>query len=261
MTGPVVVLLSTMDHPVNGRRALARGVQAACELALRSGLDVVGLHAGDPGDAGLREALHMGVPRIGVLAMPQAADPLELLAAQLRSLRPALVIAGPRIEGGEGAGMLPYRLGVALDAPVLAASRAVTLQPDGWLVECRLGQGRVRRFSCPRGSILLADAALRPRYGSFDAMRRGRIETMWVPAQPARHFAQPDLVSARRRPRPIQPVAGRTVAERLQKISDGLAGTSRGAVVLSPDAAAARIIEEAARLGLLPPAVCKPEKP
>ncbi len=261
MTGPVVVLLSTMDHPVSDRRVLARGVQAACELALRSGFDVVGLHAGDPGDTALRDALHIGVPRIGVIATPQGADPLEPLVAQLRSLRPALVIAGQRIDGAEGTGMLPYRLGVALDAPVVAASREVTLQSDVWLVECSIGQGRSRRFNCPRGSIVLADKALRPRYGSFDAMRRGRIETMWVAAQPARQFVQPNLTPARRRPQPIQTIAGETVAKRLQKISDGLAPTGRGAIVLSPDAAAACIIEEAARLGLLSPAVTPPEKP
>ncbi|OYY30849.1 MAG: electron transfer flavoprotein subunit beta, partial [Azorhizobium sp. 35-67-15] len=122
----VLVLLSEGRHPVSGKACLLRTEAQAARLA--AGLDAAatGLHAG-PALGALRDALGRGLSGLTHLTMAADADPLPALAEAIARAAPDLVLAGPRGQGGEDTGLVPYALAHRLGWPLIPD--AVALVP------------------------------------------------------------------------------------------------------------------------------------
>lgn len=143
---PIVVLLSAGRHPVSGRLRRATCDARALSAALATGLPVVGLHAGEPGDF-LRDYLGMGPIRAISLDIPDHGDPIPALVACLSRLAPRLVMAGARAETGEGSGLVPYLVAHALHLPVVPAIISLEVRGERADILQALPGARRRRLS------------------------------------------------------------------------------------------------------------------
>ena len=145
-----LVLLSAGRHPVSGKPGPPRVEMQAARLAGELDPDAGGLHAGVSCDS-VREALGRGLSHLTHLTLDVQADPVPALVAALKAIGPDVVLAGPRGEGGEDSGLVPYALAHALGWPLVAHAVAVAATAGGVSVT----QAAARR-GAPRNR--LADA-------------------------------------------------------------------------------------------------------
>src|SRR6476661_3408114 len=128
----VAVLVSAQDHPASGKRVVPLGDRVALELALRTGLRVLCVHAGNSDEPALDDCRRMGAAEIVVLQTGPETDALRPILAHVRDIGPALILTGARSGHGHGSGMLPYLLATMLDVPILANVSAVSTTATGW---------------------------------------------------------------------------------------------------------------------------------
>ena len=249
----VVVLLSVGRHPVSGRNRRAPMDARALLLALQlPGAAVLGLHAGDPGEPGLRDYLAQGLGHLRVLRLPAGHDPVPALVGELQGLKPALVLAGMRAEGHEDSGLVPYFVAEALGAAILPG--AVGIEPSGAggeLVQALAGgRRRVQRFSFPVVATV-GMAAPAPGPLAFGMARRGSVEAVAVESAPDLPLAAVERRPARRRPPDRAGAAGATALERLRAATETAGGHGRLMVKPAPEEAADAIIDHLVHLGIL----------
>ena len=255
----VAVLLSVGRHPASLRNRAAAADARALELALRlgDGVRIRALHAGDPAEPALRDYLAMGIESLTVLRQPAGSDVLPALAADLTEHRPQLVLAGVAAEIGQGSGMLPYLLAQALSATLLPNIAGLSMTGGGIAALQALLRGRRRSLRAPLPTLATVSAAApAPRPWAFARARRGRIETIDLPAGPqisgdARE--QP----ARPKPRRLKLATSGSATERLRAATELQAGHGRLLVDPSPEEAAAAIYDYLLEEGILSP----PRKP
>ncbi|PWC31308.1 electron transfer flavoprotein subunit beta [Azospirillum sp. TSO35-2] len=254
----VAILLSVGRHPVSGRARRAPTDARALEMAL--GLPAVrrtALHAGDPASPALRDYLGMGLDRLTVLAMAHGCDPVEPLAAHLRSLSPGIVLTGNRAEGGEDSGMLPYRVAHTLGVAIVPDVVAITVEAGGGAAEVvqalARGQRRALRVALPFVATI-HPAAPSARPSAFGPARRGRIDSVPVEAPPDAFLAACAARPWRDRPKRLTvgaPGSGGAL-DRLRAATEAKAGQGRLLVGPSPDEAALAIYECLQEQGVLP---------
>lgn len=247
----VAVLVSLGRHPASGRLRPARADARALELALRlpdARLHVI--HAGDPAELALRDYLGMGVSELTVLDLPEGADPLPVLADHLKSLKPAIVLTGQRAEAGEDSGLLPYLVAEALDAALVPAVVAASIENDSAALQQALPRGRRRdlRVSLPLVASV-SPSAPAPRLPAFGPARRGRIVTLAVEAPADAARAEWKEKPARRRPKRLKVMGkGGSAADRVKAVTEMQGGKGRLLTDVTPEAAAeavwAYLVEE-----------------
>jgi electron transfer flavoprotein alpha subunit len=221
----IAVLLSVGRHPASGRARRAPLDARALEMALSMpGAQIYAIHAGDPAESALRDYLGMGLERLTVLTVPQAGDPIPVIAAHLEQLAPDIVLCGGHAENGEDTGVLPYLIAQALGHAVVADVAAIRIV-DG---KACLTQ------ALPRG-------------------KRRLIETISADASTDTFIAGAEIRPWRPRPKRMRLAAAASAADRLRAMTETRSG--QGAVMINPspeDAARAiynyllekRIIEE-----------------
>ncbi|MFO0996822.1 MAG: electron transfer flavoprotein subunit beta [Alphaproteobacteria bacterium] len=255
MTLEVAVLVSIGRHPVSGRPRPAAADARALDLALGlPGARVRIVHAGDPGEAVLRDYLGMGAEMATVLAMPPDADPLPALIEHLRSTKPGLVLAGLRAEAGEDSGLLPYLVAEGLGSALLPG--IVGLAIDGEEVEAlqALPRGRRRRIAARLPALVTVPAtATAPRMSAYGRARRGQIETIAASAPPDEARAGWEVRPARRRPKRLRVMKAASAADRIRAVTETAAGKGRILQGLAPDAAAKAILDYLIEEGIIQP--------
>jgi electron transfer flavoprotein beta subunit len=181
----IAVLVGTRIDPVSGRATRSAGDAAAAALALRLSAEPQLVTAGDMPEAVARDYLALGAPCLTVLrAARRGSDFAALLADTCASA--SLVLTGRRGESELGSGLLPYGVARALRRPLIADVIDVQPDGDGWLVRQALPRGARRRLRLTGPAVLVvADRAAGGLRYSFDAARRGRIDTLDVPPAPA----------------------------------------------------------------------------
>ncbi|MEF2071885.1 electron transfer flavoprotein subunit beta [Consotaella aegiceratis] len=170
-----VVLLSAGRHPVSGKPVLPRLEAQAIALAAGIKGQTSGLHAG-AGTTGVADALGHGLERIDWLAIAADADPVPALAAHLRDVRPDLIFAGRRGQGGEDTGLLPYALADALGLPILAdvVASGPANEPGAMRFDQALPKGAKRRVTMRLPALVtMHPLAPAPMPYAFARARRG----------------------------------------------------------------------------------------
>jgi electron transfer flavoprotein beta subunit len=230
----IVVLLSAGIHPVS-RRACPVQVEAQAIGLAGIGASVTGLHAGQV-DAALGDYLGHGLAEITLLELPEGADPTEALVVELTALKPDLVLAGRRGQGGEDSGLLPYLIAQRLGWPIVADASGLDPVEGSLEVEQALPRGERRHVQVALPAVVTVhSSAPPPRPFTYAAVRRGRIVTKPGIASPVETRAVEEQ-SYRRRPRLIRKAKG-----------------GGGEVLVDPpvDVAAAKIIEFLEQVGVL----------
>ena len=173
-----LVLLSAGRHPVSGKPGPPRVEMQAARLAAGLDAEAGGLHAGPSADM-LREALGRGLGRLIHLRLDAEADPVPALVAALRDLQPDVVLAGPRGDGGEDTGLVPYALAHALGWPLVAHAVAVEAVSEGLRITQALAQG-ARRHVVARAPVIVTahPGAPAPWPFAHGRARAGRIVEM-----------------------------------------------------------------------------------
>jgi len=251
----IAVLASLGRHPASGRARAADRDARALGLALSLSSEVYVIHAGNPRERALREYLGRGARDLTVLAVPQDCDPVPALVEHLRAVRPALVLAGVRAEGGEDSGLVPYLVAEALGMPVAAAAAGVTLEGGGARVLQALPRGQRRLLEAPLPLVVTVDAtAPAPPAYAFARAHRGRViaVTAEAPADPAP--AAWTVGPARKRPKRLRAATGTTAEERLRAATQMVAGKGRLMVHPAPEEAARAIWDYLAAEGIVAPA-------
>jgi electron transfer flavoprotein beta subunit len=123
-----LVLVSDGRHPVSGKPCLPRTEAQAARLAASVARETAALHAGPSSEMG-REGLGRGLSHFHHVALAPKADPLPALVSAIRGFAPDFVLAGPRAQGGEDTGLLPYAIAHALAWPIVA--NAIALEEAG----------------------------------------------------------------------------------------------------------------------------------
>lgn len=249
----VAVLVPAGSSPVTHRPRRDPQGARALEQALRLKPErLLLIHAGDPGNPGLRQYLGMGVARIDVIATPSGCDPYPLLLERIRGEAPDLVVCGSVASDTHGSGLMPYVLARDLDWPILPSARAVKVEAGYAITDQVLPGGKVRTFSARLPAVLTVDAgAPAPRQVAFGPARRGSVRPVEAQADCLASAPAWTIQPARRRARPLPTVdAGASAQERLRAATERV---EKGGVVLTgldPDAAAARIIDYLTQVGL-----------
>lgn len=208
-------------------------------MALALGGRLHAINAGDPGDPALREYLGMGLERVTVLRQPPGCDVLPALLDHLRTIKPALILAGSAAEDGPGSGMLPYALAQTLGVPILPAAAEVAVNNGLLDVLQALPRGRRRMLRTNLPCVVTVDRSARsPRPSAFARARRGAIDIIEMAPGP-RVPADAREIPARPRPRRLKIMTGGSAAERYRAATEMQAG--RGKLMVDPPA------DEAAR--------------
>ncbi|ALN72921.1 hypothetical protein [Aureimonas sp. AU20] len=248
----IAVLLSASLHPVSGQPALSRVEAQAVTLGLELRGELFGFHAGPNLDAA-RAALGHGLQRLVHLPLPEGADPVPVLGAELARFQPDLVLAGPRSVGGDETGLVPYRLAEALDMPILAD--AVDLRPtsDGFEVASALPKGE-RLMTRQSGPLVLTlhPAAPAARAYAFAQERRGRIETRDAVTTTATE-ERPVERLMRLRAKVKAVAAGGSAADRLRAATETTSAKGGQKLVdPDPEMAARAILDHLRAIGAVP---------
>jgi electron transfer flavoprotein beta subunit len=258
----IVVLVSIGRHPESGRPRRADLDARALELALQCAHDdgdarhaangrapsVSALHAGDPGEAALRDYLGMGLQRLTVLT-GIGADAEAALSEYLRSKRPEVVLCGAAAETGESSGMLPYRVAEALGTSIVAHAVSISLNPDARTARVvqALPRGARRALRVPLPVVLTVGSAAHPaRMSAYARARRGSIEVVRLDAVPQAEQQVCEKArwierAARARPRRLRALDTASAAERLRLISAARTGIGARLDGSDPQAAARAI--------------------
>lgn len=254
MTGlTVAVLVPAGISPVTNRPRRDPQGARALEQTLRLNPErLLLIHAGDPGNPGLRQYLGMGVARVDVIATPLGRNPYPLLLERIRGEAPELVVCGSVASDTHGSGLMPYVLAQDLDWPILPFARVVRVEAGRAIIDQALPGGRLRTFSARLPAVVTVDAgAPAPRQFAFGPAFRGSIRPVEAPTDRLALASAWTIQPARRRARPLPTVdAGASAQERLRAATERV---EKGGVVLSgldPDAAAARIIDYLTQVGL-----------
>ncbi|OYX72754.1 MAG: electron transfer flavoprotein subunit beta [Rhizobiales bacterium 32-66-11] len=245
-----LVLLSEARHPVSGKACLLRAEAQAARLA--AGLDAraTGLHAG-PALGALRDALGRGLSGLTHLMMAGDADPVPALAAEIATAAPDVVFAGPRGQGGDDTGLVPYALAHRLGWPLIPD--AVALVPGAEagtvVVEQALPKGARRRVTVRLPVLVTVHAgAPAPLPFAFAKARRGDVDVraaegiVCVPEGEERPY--------RKRPKLAARPAGGTAAERLAAATSGSPAGGRVLVGPTPEGAAREILAFLRQIGV-----------
>lgn len=171
----ICVCLSIGQNPVSGRPRMAASDRVALELALASGADVIGVHAGSKIDV-LGEYLGMGLKKIHQIDSAKA-DIVPLLADFIREQGFDLVLTGSSAEAGPCSGMVPYLLAEELSLPLI--SKVVGIDATTGLTVTQAEAGGKRRVRTGAGpAVLVVDAkAVQPRISTIAAQRSGEVIT------------------------------------------------------------------------------------
>lgn len=171
----ICVCLSIGQNPVSGRPRMAASDRVALELALASGAEVTGVHAGPKGDV-LRDYLGMGLKQVHHIDSAKA-DIVPLLAGFIRSEGFDLVLTGASAEAGLSSGMVPYLLAEELSLPLI--SRVVGIDAKADLTVTQAEAGGKRRIRTGAGAaVLVVDAkAAQPRLSTLAVQRSGEVIT------------------------------------------------------------------------------------
>lgn len=255
----IAVLLSAGRHAVSGLPVLPR--LEAQAIALAQGLGAVrGLHAGPDAEA-VAEALGRGLAVIDHANVPAEVDPTSALVAALGVVKPDVVLAGRRGQGGLDTGLVPYAVARTLGATLIPDVIAVRETAENGVLEIdqALPKGAVRRVTARTPLVLTVHpAAPPPRAFAFGQARRGRIETLALGASIEPLAASTMVEEKPYRPRPKMmrgAPAGGSAADRLKAATGG--GERAGANVMvdpDPHEAASAILAYLRSVGVLAPA-------
>lgn len=236
-----LVLLSAGRHPVSGKPGPPRVEMQAARLAAGLDAGAGGLHAGASIEA-LREALGRGLTQLTHLRLDAEADPVPALIAALRDLKPDVVFAGPRGEGGEDTGLTPYALAHALGWPLVAQAVAVGAADSAMRVTQALPQG-ARRHVLTRlpAVVTVYSGAPAPLPFALGRARAGRVVEMNPAPSPLRSPREGETRPYRARPK----------AMRANGVTQG-----KGRVLVNPDPeeAAREILAFLRQIGVVGPA-------
>jgi electron transfer flavoprotein beta subunit len=202
----IVVLLSVGRHPISGRACPVRVEAQAIGFGLALG-EVIGLHAGAL-DAPVDDYLGYGVDRLGVLGLAPDADPVPALVAELQELRPDLILAGRRGQGGADSGMLPYQIAHALGWPIVADVASLSTEGEELTIDQARPFGARRRIRLLGPALLTVHPAAPapPRFVPATARSKSVARRQFV-SSPSEQKPVPEY-PYRRRPRLIRRVAG-----------------------------------------------------
>ncbi|MEP9369475.1 electron transfer flavoprotein subunit beta [Xanthobacter sp. VNH20] len=245
-----LVLLSQGRHPVSAKPCLLRAEAQAARLA--AGLDAraTGLHAG-PALGAVREALGRGLAGLTHLRMAADADPVPALAAEIATAAPDVVFAGPRGQGGEDTGLVPYALAHRLGWPLLPDAVALVpgVEAGTMVVEQALPKGARRRVTVRLPIVVTVHAgAPAPLPFAFAKARRGDVDVraaegpVCAPEGEERPY--------RKRPKLAARPLGGTAAERLAAATGGSAAGGRVLVRPAPEEAAREILAFLRQIGM-----------
>lgn len=217
---PVVVLLSVGRNPVSGRPRAAERDARAVAVALATGREVIGLHAGQEDDA-LRNYFGMGLSHLVTAEVGPGGDPISILSAFLStSGEVGAILAGSRSEAGEGSGLVPYAVAASLGIPVLPAITAVEIGPNRTRAIQALPGGHRRFVDAPGLAMGIIDLQGPPiRQVARGPATRARIET--VPSRPvtsALRLSPSVLADRPARPRPKRIGPGQAAATAGQRL-------------------------------------------
>ncbi|MFG1421705.1 electron transfer flavoprotein subunit beta [Roseixanthobacter liquoris] len=245
-----LVMLSAGRHAVSGKPCLLRAEAQAARMA--AGLDAraTGLHAG-PALGAQRDALGRGLFGLTHLMTPADADPVPALAAGIAAAAPDVVLAGPRGQGGEDTGLVPYALAHRLGWPLIPD--AVALVPGGeagtLVVEQALPRGARRRVTVRLPVVVTVHpGAPAPLPFAFAKARRGEIAAR--PAEGPVFASEGEERPYRKRPKLAARPAGGTAAERLADATGGSRAGGRVLVGPTPEDAAREILAFLRRIGV-----------
>ncbi|MFG1464754.1 electron transfer flavoprotein subunit beta [Xanthobacter sp. DSM 24535] len=246
-----LVLLSQGRHPVSGKACLLRTEGQAARLATTLDAAPQGLHAG-PALGAVRDALGRGLVGLTHLMMAGESDPVPALAEAIREAAPDLVLAGPRGQGGEDTGLVPYALAHLLGWPLIPDAVAVLPGPQAGtlIVEQALPKGARRRVTVRLPLLVTVHpGAPAPLPLAFANVRQGAILVRPAAGPPA--VIQGEERAYRKRPKMAARAAGGTAAERLAAATGS--ATARGRVVVdaTPEAAAGEILAFLRQIGVL----------
>lgn len=253
----VVALLSAGRHPASGEGVLPRvEAQAVRMVAALDG--VYGLHAG-PDAEPASDALGHGLRRMIHLATAADDDPIPYLVAKLWCMRPELIVAGRRGQGGEETGLVPYAVARALDVALVADAIAIApgYTPDRLKIEQALPRGARRRIEVRMPVVVTVHPSAPPPLPfAYGRMRRGTIITDTAPARDDVRLAP--LVCEekpyRARPKMLKSAdANLSPAERLKAATGAMDGAVTNVLVRpDPDVAAREILAFLKRIGVGP---------
>lgn len=234
-----VVLLSAGRHPVSLHPALPRTEAQAIRLALSLGADLTGLHIG-PDATTVAQAFGHGLPRLVHVAAEDGVDPVAEIAALADVRAAGLILAGPRTQGGEETGLVPYAVAHALGLPIVAD--AVSIVPGAVAGQLVIDQARprgARRRFTVAGPVVVtvsprAAAPLPFAHARFAAGRAARRAAGTVPAATATplsegpHRHRPKLIVTADGGGDHRLMTGPTPEEAARAILDHLAAIGHG---------------------------------
>lgn len=238
------VLLSVGVHPGSGRQRVSHADLSALRLAQRSGMPVMGIHAGgfadvlkDYGAYGLRELVLVAGGPAGIARF----------AAESRI---DLLVAGCMGEGNFAQGMFPYLVAQALHWDVIPSAVRLESGDGAWKAAARLDGTTERRYvnaSC----CLLVVHRESAQYMTYAAEQRERLSIRTLDSREDA-LREPSLVTPfcggsdrRSMPQPAWtlPDAALPARERLAALrGEGVQGTCRVVVAPSPDDACRQLL-------------------
>jgi electron transfer flavoprotein beta subunit len=197
-----LVLVSQGRHPVSGKPCLPRVEAQAARLAASVAHETAALHAGPSSETG-REALGRGVSHLHHLTLAAEADPLPALVSVIRCLGPDLVLAGPRGQGGEDTGLLPYAIAHALASPIVADAVALDEAGAGLLRVVQALPRGARRFVVVRLPALVTvhPGAPAPLPFAYGKARAGKVVAIHSDAPTATRRCEFETRPYRMRPK------------------------------------------------------------
>lgn len=251
-----VVLLSAGRHPTSGQSVLPR--LEAQAIHLLAGIDAHGLHAGATPDPA-SDALGLGLASMTHLVIGGDEDPIPYLVAGLARMRPDLVVAGRRSQGGEETGLVPYAVARALGMVLVADAIAILpgATPGTLVIEQALPRGARRHIDVATPVVVTVHpSAPPPRAFAHGRMRRGAIVTEAAPRRGEGALAPLPCEEKAYRPRPKMlkgADASLGAAERLKAATGAMDGATTNVLVHpDPDVAAREILAFLRRVGVAP---------
>jgi len=256
----VISLVSIGEHPTSRRPRRAEQDARAIELGIKLvGDNLQTLHAGELSDdpsqqTALRSYLGMGLAEIKLLAMPDDADAVLVIAEYLKAQKADIILTGVRAENGESSGMLPYllaeQLGMAMVTSIAEILSIDEVNKQAEVLQA-LPRGQRRKLKVDLPFIASVDmAAALPRQSAFGPAMRGQFEATLGATFTDEESSDWQIVDAKKRPKRLKIIKAKTAADRF-KAATAKASGGGGKVVHGVEESAQAILDLLVEEGLV----------